>query len=133
MLRQCRLFYWKPYIIPIPPPCGIGGSGSLICVMPASVVRSIPATEEAFWRADLVTLTGSTMPALIMSSYCSFAALKPTLPSAFLTSATITAPSNPALVAICLTGSSRALQQSSHQSSCRLPGCQHKPLQLQLL
>lgn len=67
------------YIMPIPPgaPAGIGGSGSLICVMPASVVRSIPATDPAFWSADLVTFTGSTIPALIMSSYSSFAALKP--------------------------------------------------------
>ena len=81
----------------------------MICVMPASVVSSMLATEAAFCSADLVTFTGSTIPAAIMSSYFSFAALNPTLPSAFLTSATTTAPSNPAFSAICLTGSSRAL------------------------
>ena len=109
-LRQRREIRREPYIMPMPaPPCGIGGSGSLICVMPASVVSSMLATEAAFCRADLVTFTGSTIPAAIISSYVSFAALNPTLPSAFLTSATTTAPSNPAFSAICLTGSSRAL------------------------
>ena len=39
------------YIMPIPPPAGIAGAAgksSLISEIPASVVRSIPATLEAF-------------------------------------------------------------------------------------
>ena len=42
-----------------------------------SVVRIIPAIEAAFCRAERLTFTGSTMPALIMSSYTSVSALKP--------------------------------------------------------
>jgi hypothetical protein len=49
-LAQIFLILYELYIIPIPPapPCGIGGSGSLIWVMPASVVSSMLATEAAF-------------------------------------------------------------------------------------
>jgi len=38
-------------------------------VMAHSVVRRRAATEAAFWRALRVTLAGSMMPALIMSTH----------------------------------------------------------------
>ena len=63
---------------PMPPPIGgIAGSSDGASVTPASVVRSIADADDAFWRADLVTFAGSTIPAPIMSTYSSVAALKP--------------------------------------------------------
>jgi len=50
---------------------------SLISVIRHSVVRIMEATLAAFWRAARVTLTGSRIPALIMSSNSSVRALKP--------------------------------------------------------
>ena len=54
------------YIIPIPPapPAGIAGTSSLIVDTTDSVVRSVDATLVAFCNALLVTLAGSTIPAL---------------------------------------------------------------------
>ena len=45
--------------------------------MMASVVRRRPATEAAFWRAERVTLVGSTIPAANMSPQAPVSALKP--------------------------------------------------------
>lgn len=60
------------YIIPIPgPPAGIAGAGSLMVATAASVVRKLDATDVAFWIALLVTLAGSMIPSLTMSTYCS--------------------------------------------------------------
>ena len=44
---------------------GAGGSG--MSATRLSVVRTMAATEEAFSKADLHTLVGSTMPISIMS------------------------------------------------------------------
>ncbi len=64
------------YIIPPMPPAGIAGAGtsSLISATADSVVRKVDATEVAFCRALLVTLTGSRMPADTISTYLSFRA-----------------------------------------------------------
>ena len=63
----------------------------------------------AFCSAERVTLVGSTIPASIIFTYFSFNASNPIPGSASLTFSTIIEPSNPAFVAICLTGSSNAL------------------------
>lgn len=56
------------YIPPISPPAaGAAGAGSLISATRLSVVKIVAATEEAFCRAERVTLVGSTMPASIIS------------------------------------------------------------------
>lgn len=56
------------YIIPpMPPPAGIGGSGSLMLATTDSVVSRVAATLVAFCKALLVTLAGSRMPALTIS------------------------------------------------------------------
>jgi len=75
--------------------------------MMASVVSIIPATEAALSRALLETLAGSMTPKLTMSPNSPVAALKPKLPFSSLTRLTITEPSTPALLAICLVGSTR--------------------------
>ena len=75
---------------PIPPPIGIAGSSFGISATQLSVVRSIAEAEAAFWSADLVTFAGSTIPAPIISIYCSVAALKPTPLLLDLTFATTT-------------------------------------------
>ena len=57
--------YWK-----YQPPAGIAGAAgtsSLISATRLSVVRTIEATEAAFWRALLVTFLGSTIPEGIIS------------------------------------------------------------------
>ena len=64
---------------PIPPsPPGMAGAAfSGLSAMTASVVRNRAAIEAAFCSADRVTLTGSLMPALSMSTYSPVAALRP--------------------------------------------------------
>ena len=54
-----------------------GAAGSLISATSDSVVSTIAATEDAFWRAERVTFVGSTIPASIISVYSSVRALKP--------------------------------------------------------
>ena len=93
----------------IPGPAGICGSGAGISTTAASVVKNVAATDAAFCNADLVTLVGSTIPALIIFLYSPTKASYPIPASLFLTFSIITEPSTPALVAICLTGSSNAL------------------------
>lgn len=58
------------YIMPPMPgsPAGAGGSGSGMSVTKASVVRIMEAIEQAFSIALRVTLAGSIMPALSMST-----------------------------------------------------------------
>ena len=61
------------YIIPIPPapPAGIAGTSSLIVATTDSVVKSVDATLVAFCKALLVTLAGSRIPLLTISTYSS--------------------------------------------------------------
>ena len=75
-----------------------------------SVVNIIEETLSAFCNAERVTLVGSTIPAFFISTYSSFAASNPTPGLEAFTLSKITAPSSPAFVAICLTGSSNALR-----------------------
>ena len=82
------------------PPAGIAGVSSLMFATADSVVRSVDATDVAFWRALLVTLTGSRIPLATMSTYSSVAALKPIPASDSFTLLIITAPSSPAFAAI---------------------------------
>ena len=49
------------------PPAAGAGSGSGLLTTSASVVRTVDATEEAFWSAERVTFVGSTIPFSIMS------------------------------------------------------------------
>src|SRR6516225_4298857 len=92
-----------------PPPPAVFVSSSLISATKASVVSIRLAIEAAFCRASRVTLAGSMTPALIMSPNSPLSASKPKS-SSFdsRTRPTITAPSAPALSAICRMGSSRA-------------------------
>ncbi len=97
----------------IPPPmpagaAGAAGAGSGLSATRVSVVRTRAAMEAAFWRAVRVTLAGSTIPALTMSTYSSLRALKPTPSSEALTLATMTEPSRPAFSAIWRSGSSNS-------------------------
>ena len=63
---------------PMPPPPGAAaGAFSGLSAMTASVVRNSAAIEAAFCSADRVTLAGSMMPALIMSTYSPVAAFRP--------------------------------------------------------
>ena len=97
------------YIIPIPPPCGIGaGTSFLISATTDSVVRSVEATLVAFCRALLVTFAGSIIPASTMLTYLSFSASKPTPTSLSRTLLMITAPSRPALAEMWNRGASSA-------------------------
>ena len=83
--------------------------GSFLSVTKLSVVRIIDATDAAFWSALLETLVGSTIPAFFISTYSSFPASNPTPTGEAFTFSNITAGSNPAFIAICLTGSCNAL------------------------
>lgn len=82
---------------------GFGLSTTIACV-----VRTIPATEAAFWSAHLVTLAGSITPDSIRFSYLSVIALYPTSHSLSLTFSTTTSPSTPALCAINEAGATNA-------------------------
>src|ERR671911_2987576 len=91
------------------PPPGIAGAfcSSGLSAMTASVVRNRAAIDAAFCSAERVTLAASMMPALVRSSYSSVAALRPSdTPSSARTRSVTTPPSCPALMAICLSGSS---------------------------
>ena len=65
-----------------------------------SVVSNVEATDVAFCRALLVTLTGSRIPDSTMSTYSSVAALKPVPGADSFTLLMITAPSRPAFAAM---------------------------------
>ena len=65
------------YIPPMSGAAGAGAGGSGILTTIASVVRTVEATEAAFYSALRQTLVGSTIPAAIISQYSSFAASKP--------------------------------------------------------
>ena len=57
------------YIIDMSLPIGgIGGFFSGLSATRTSVVKTMPATEPAFCRAERTTLAGSTIPAEIMST-----------------------------------------------------------------
>src|SRR3972149_4240077 len=75
---------------------------------PSFVSRS-PATLDAFCSATLATLVGSSIPASTKSQYSNLAASKPNDPFPSFIFCTTTDPSQPALSAIILTGSSSAL------------------------
>ena len=93
--------YIMPPMPPMPPgmPPPMPPSFSGLSATMTSVVRMFLAMEAAFCRADLVTMAGSMMPALTMSSYSPVAMLRPMpLPRVF-TSLTTTEPSRPALLA----------------------------------
>src|ERR1700733_12405259 len=92
------------------PPPGAAGAGffSGFSAMTASVVRNSAAMEAAFCRAERVTFAGSMMPALNMSTYSPVAAFRPKPGSRERTFSATTPPSRPALIAICLSGSSSA-------------------------
>ena len=75
-----------------------------------SVVSNVEATLVAFCRALLVTLAGSRIPALTISTYSSFKASKPTPTSDSLTLLMITLPSRPAFAAMWNRGASNALR-----------------------
>ncbi len=83
-------------------------SSSLMLVIMASVVSMSAAIEAAFCKAERVTLVGSTMPALNMSTNSPVLASKPTAPSRDLTSSAMTPPSWPELDAMWRIGSSSA-------------------------
>ena len=75
-----------------------------------SVVSRVEATLVAFCNALLVTFAGSKIPALTISTYSSLLLSNPVPDFDDLTFSKITAPSNPAFVAICLSGSSNAFK-----------------------
>ena len=85
---------------------------SLIEATTDSVVSNVEATLVAFCNALLVTLAGSSIPALTISTYSSWRASKPVPTSDSLTLLIITAPSSPALWAMWNKGASRALSIS---------------------
>ena len=60
----------------MPPPAGAAAFSGL-SAMTASVVRNSAAIDAAFCSAERVTLAGSMMPAVIMSTYSPVAALRP--------------------------------------------------------
>ena len=109
---------WRAYIMPPMPPIppmpagGIAGCSCGSSAITASVVKTRAAMLAAFCKAERVTLAGSTMPDLTMSSYSSVNALKPMPASAALTLSTTMEPSRPALSAIWRTGSSIARRTS---------------------
>lgn len=99
-----------PYIMPfMPPAAGAAGSGAGMSVTAHSVVRINAAMDAAFCSAERVTFAGSMIPAETMSTHFMALASKPTPFFSFLQWSAMTAPSRPALAAICLMGSSRAL------------------------
>ena len=75
-----------------------------------SVVRRVDATLVAFCSALLVTLAGSRIPALIMSTYSSLYASKPKPTGDSFTLLMITEPSRPAFAEIWNSGASRAFR-----------------------
>src|SRR5664280_1197258 len=94
---------------PPPPPPGIAGAAfSGLSAMTTSVVRNSAAIDAAFCSAERVTLAGSMMPALTMSTYSPVAASRPCPASRLRTLSTTTPPSRPAFTAICLSGDSSA-------------------------
>ena len=74
----------------------------------ASVDKNKLDTLAAFCNAERVTLAGSTIPAFIISTHSSVAALNPKPISTSFNLATITLLSKPAFSAICRTGASKA-------------------------
>ena len=86
-----------------------------------SVVRTIAATEAAFWSAQRVTLVGSTMPQLdhvavrLLGERRSRS--RPCRAAMILSMMTL--PSRPAFAAIWRTGSSSALQHDAARRSSR--------------
>ncbi len=67
----CILYLGRDYIMPPMPAPGapaIASFSSLLSATRDSVVSTMEATEEAFCRAERVTLVGSTIPAGIMST-----------------------------------------------------------------
>eukprot|EP00123_Amoebidium_parasiticum_P013704 comp22106_c0_seq1/m.32279 comp22106_c0_seq1/g.32279 ORF comp22106_c0_seq1/g.32279 comp22106_c0_seq1/m.32279 type:complete len:352 (+) comp22106_c0_seq1:548-1603(+) len=102
-----------PPIPPIPPMPPIGGAASFFgsSVTTASEVMRREETPAASTRAVRTTLVGSIMPALTMSVYSPTEESKPWLTSDLLRIFwTMTAPSWPALSAICLAGAMSALR-----------------------
>ena len=75
-----------------------------------SVVSKVEATDVAFCRALLVTLTGSRIPDSTISTYSSVAALKPVPAADSFTLLMITAPSRPAFAAMQYNGASSAFK-----------------------
>ena len=71
-------------------------------------VNNVDATLQAFLNAVFVTLTGSRMPLLIISTYFSSYASKPILAAPSLTVLMITSAFKPALIAILYNGASNA-------------------------
>ena len=90
-----------PWLCPPPPPPADSFFSSGISVIITSVVSINPATLAAFCNAQRDTLVGSMIPALIMSTYSSVAALYPPLRFLSLrTFSTMMEPSIPAFAAI---------------------------------
>ena len=56
---------------PMPPGIAGGAAGSGLSVISASVVRIMPAIEDALATAERVTFTGSVMPSSNISPYFS--------------------------------------------------------------
>ena len=68
-LMRYKLYQYIPPIPPpMPPAAGASTLGSGLSATTDSVVRMTDAMEEAFCRAERVTLVGSTIPAAIMST-----------------------------------------------------------------
>mmetsp|Transcript_8130 Transcript_8130/g.16631 ORF Transcript_8130/g.16631 Transcript_8130/m.16631 type:complete len:263 (+) Transcript_8130:277-1065(+) len=96
-----------PPIPPMPPggapPAAPSGSGESATMASAVIMRA--AMDDASTMPVRTTLTGSMMPAAIMSTYSPVCALKPSATSFDLSSSpATTAPSWPALAAIALMG-----------------------------
>ena len=90
------------------PPIGADDFSSGMSAIRTLVVRSKLTTDAACWSAKRVTLTGSTTPALIMSTYSPVRALNPTPGFSCLSLSTTTEGSRSLLAAIRLRGISRA-------------------------
>jgi hypothetical protein len=60
-----------------PPGAPAGWAFSGLSAMTASVVRNSAAIDAAFCSAERVTLAGSMIPVLIMSTYSPFDASRP--------------------------------------------------------
>src|SRR5438876_40498 len=91
---------------PWPPAAGSSSSG--FSTMALSVVSTSAAMDAAFCSADRVTFAGSMTPAFSRSPHCPVSASKPVEPFSRRIRSTMTAPSNPALLAMSLAGSCRA-------------------------
>ena len=94
----------------MPPMSGGAAAGAFsgLSAMTASVVRNRAARDAAFCSAERVTLAGSMIPALTMSTYSPVAAFRPSPAGRPFTFSTTTPPSRPAFAAICLSGASQA-------------------------